>query len=266
MAATRKGADDGAIVISPIKMETIAVGILGRTPFIFNRMATKAKQEIVFPKGRKTAADRATTMKHNPIEEYRESPYTLAREGDSAPTFLCVLAAMFKGAMATAALDTPGSSKAQIGRLLQVEGNRLPLWGTPQLMMSVVRSAGINRTPDVRTRAIVPDWGTVIRITYAIPLLNQTSVVNLLTAAGTFAGVGDFRAEKGKGNYGQFEVVGIDDPRLRAIMREDERSRQIAALETDSPEFYDDETEELFTWFYAEAERRGKHEILKKVG
>ena len=230
----------------------INVCVLGSSPLILNRMSEKAKRELLMPKGKKTAVEKATSLKHNPIEEYRASAYRI-NAGDS-PTLLAALSTSFKGAMATAALDLPGTKKAQIGRLTYVNGDYVPIYGVPQLFMSIVRSADMNRTPDVRTRAIVAKWACYLSITYIRPLMREQAVSNLLAAAGMSIGVGDWRPEKGKGNYGQFELVSSDDPRFLEIVANGGREAQIEALE--NPTCYDDETASLLGWFDEELARR----------
>ena len=84
--------------------------------------------------------------------------------------------------------------------------------------MAIVRSADMNRTPDVRTRAILPRWACQITISYAIPLLKEAQITNLLAAAGFTVGIGDYRQEKGKGSYGQYSLVAPDDANYRDIM------------------------------------------------
>lgn len=64
----------------------VQVGILGLTPYLHNRMAEKAKHELLLPKGRKNAAERASSLKHDPVEEFRSSPYMLV--DDDAETLL----------------------------------------------------------------------------------------------------------------------------------------------------------------------------------
>ena len=107
-----------SITIQGVDVGAMEVCILGESPLIFNRMAEKAKRELLLPKGKKTAADRAQSIKHDPIAEFRASVYQ--RKGDG-PTRLIFPAPAFKGAMASAALETPGAKKAQIGRLAWVE-------------------------------------------------------------------------------------------------------------------------------------------------
>ncbi len=240
------------IYITEVNKGEMEFGILGTSPLICNRMSQKAMTELLFPKGRKTAADKAGSLKHDPMKEFRDSPYT--SKDPNAPTRLQLLSAMFKKAMGTAALDLPGAKKAQIGRLVYVEGDRVDLYGVPQIIMSVVRSSDINRTPDIRSRVIVPEWACRITVSFIKPIINEQSVANLLAAGGITAGIGDWRVEKGSGSYGTYKLVGLDDPdfvRVSALGRD----AQDAALRT--PDAYDDETESLLSWFMKETVQRG---------
>jgi len=241
-----------SIDVLELKRERIEFHILGTTPTICARMSEKVLHELLMPKGRKTAAEKAGSLKHNPREEFRDSPYTLP--DDDAPTYLACLAAAFKAMIAGAAIDIPGSTKAQMGRLMWVEGERLPLCGIPNLHMAVTRSADMNRTPDVRTRCIVNDWAAKISVSYMVPILNAKTVGNLLGAAGLTQGLGDFRPQKGKGTYGQFVIVSEDDEEYQRRMKLG-RAAQMQAMAEPIP--YDDEAERLLTWFDEESKRRG---------
>lgn len=251
--ATKKSADSGEIQIIEINTGTITVAVVGTTPLILNRMAEKAKHELLLPKGKKTAAEKASSLKHDPLAEFRASPVRL--RDDNASTLLALPSTAFKGAMRTAALDLPGAKKSQIGRLTYIPGEFVGIYGVPEVFSTIVRSADMNRTPDVRTRCIVPKWAAVLSITFVRPIMREQAIANLLAAAGITVGVGDFRPEKGAGNYGQFEVVGADDPRLLEIMAVGGRAAQLEAM--DNPEAYDEDTEELLSWFDVEVRRRG---------
>lgn len=252
MAKPKNTPPSDQIDILQVERATLEVCVLGTSPIILNRMSEKAKRELLMPKGRKTAVEKATTLKHNPMEEFRASPYRLASE--SAPTLLAVLSTSFKGAMANAALDLPGAKKAQIGRLVHVDGDMVPLFGIPQLFMSTVRSADMNKTPDIRTRAIVARWACRVSITYTKPLMRPQAVANLLAASGIIDGIGDWRPEKGKGNYGQFEIVSTDNEDFLDVIATGGREAQKAAIE--SPTCYDNETTDLLAWFDEELSRR----------
>lgn len=230
---------------------TINLNVLGTSPLICNRMSEKARRELLLPSGRKTTAEKASSLKHDPIAEFRASPYILSK----GPTLIGLMASAFKGAMGTAALDLPGATKSKIGRLVYVEGEYVSIFGTPKLYMSIVRSADMNKTPDVRTRAILPEWACRIAISFVEPVIRQTAVVNLLAAAGITAGVGDWRPEKGKGAFGRFKIVNDDDPDFARLMTTGGREEQVAALA--SPDTYDTETDELLSWYMDSAKIKG---------
>src|SRR5262245_29069366 len=249
-----KAAADKEIFVKAIDTNELTVGLIGDSPLILNRPARKAWEELLLPSGRKNAAAREATLKHNPPEEFRASPNFLS--GYDSPTLLAIMASAFKGSMMTAALDLPGTNKSQIGRLLYVEGELVPIWGVPKLLMSVVRSADINRTPDIRTRCVVPTWASLITIRFVRPLLTETSVTNLLYAAGTTAGVGDWRPEKGKGTFGRFHLIAPHDPLFVSICEHGGRAAQQEAMTNPQP--YDEDSREMLTWFEQEVVTRGK--------
>jgi hypothetical protein len=239
------------ITIEKVHLGSAKVWIKGLSPMIFNCMSEKARHELLFPKGKKTTAERATQLKHDPLDEYRNSIYSRIGNG---PTRLTFPAAGFKGAMSDAALEIPGAKKAQIQRLVWVVGDQVDIYGIPKLFMSVVRSSDMAHTPDIRTRAIVPEWACCVSVRFSTPTLNVTNLVNLLSTAGMLIGVGDFRQGKGKGNYGQFEVS--EEESCKVIMASGGMAAQDAALK--SPQFYDVESEKLYTWFEEERKKRGK--------
>ncbi len=260
MAAKKPTPSAGDGAISVVKLDTgeATVYIVGTSPLIFNRMAEKAKRDLLLPSGRKTAADKAQNLKHDPLAEFRASVY---RNSGDTPTRLKFPAPGFKGVLETAALEVPGAKKAQIGRLTWITGTHVHIYGVPQLLMSVVRSADMNKTPDIRTRAILPEWCCEVTFNYVMPTLTLQVVANLLAAGGLMCGIGDFRQEKGAGNYGQFRLAPESDEDFARIMATGGREAQDAALAAAEP--YDEETAELLAWYTVEIERRGRQNQLK---
>ena len=168
---------------------------------------------------------------------------------------LAVLPTLFKKAMGPAALGMPGTKKVQIGRLVSVDWDAMPVWGVPNVFMAITRSADINKTPDVRTRAILPEWACRLSVRFQKPILREQSVANLLAAAGRLSGVGDWRQEKGSGSYGAFKLVSADDKDFLRVIKTGGRNAQQEAL--DNPIPYNDETSEMLAWFEVELKRRG---------
>jgi hypothetical protein len=244
-----------AIEVEPLRVGTMQVWLKGRTPLICNRMAGKAMRELLLPKGRKGKAEREQTLKHDPVAEFRNSMD--CRKG-TGKTRIVFPAPAIKGAMATAALETKGTNKTQIGRLVWVKDYSCDLYGVPRLFMSVVRSADMNKTPDVRTRAMLLEWCLPATIQFVKPQMNENAIMQLLSNGGIIVGIGDFRQEKGKGNFGQFDVAVEAD--CKNIIRSGGIKQQDAAIK--KPVCVDSDSEELLSWFQEEVKVRGKDELI----
>lgn len=236
--------------------------LLGTAPIWLHALNSKTKKELLFPPGKKSAAQKQSSLKHNPLEEYRTSPYR--NRDPKAETYIEAVGAGIKFSMAQIALDLPdtGTSKAQLLRLLFVPQEKISIWGVPLLGMVPVRMADMNRTPDIRTRAVIRHWATKVKVNYVKPVLRQEVVVKILSAAGFMGGIGDWRAGKGNGNFGTFEIVKPTDKRFKHIVENGGRQAQLDAMET--PDFYDDDSRELYEWFHEEVAKRGFEEKLKE--
>lgn len=243
---------EAGLHIDPLKQGRVTLKMIGTTPLYFNAMSAKAKRTLLIGGGKKTAAEKKE-LKHDPEQEFRDSIYR-QRDGE---TLLCFPAPGVKGAMATAALETPGVTKSSVQRLIFLPEQRVKVWGRPYLKMDVVRSADMNRTPDIRTRAFLPRWCAEVDIAFVMPTLSVHSVVSLLANAGVIVGIGDFRQEKGRGSFGTFAVAGDDLGGWADYWSEvtaEGRAVQEAAM--DAPEFADDETAELMDMITDERMRR----------
>ena len=247
-----KKAEAGELRIDALKRGFATLRLIGETPLYFNAMSVKAKRSLLIGGGKKTAAERKE-LKHDPEQEYRDSVYT-TQDGE---TLLCFPAPAVKAAMATAALETPGVTKTSVQRLIFLPQHRIQVWGKPYLKMDVVRSADVAKTPDVRTRAFLPQWCAEVDIAYVTPTLSLHSIVTLLANAGVIVGIGDFRQEKGRGNFGTFTVLGDDLGRYAdhwAELMAQGRDAQTMAME--HPEYADDDTAELMDLLMGERVRR----------
>lgn len=239
--------------IIKLSRSRVVFHLMGVTPLVYNAMTNKIAQQLLLPPKKKTAGDKATTLKHRPVEEFRDSMY-YSNNPDGA-TRLMVPATMIKAAMMGAARDIPGAARTTVGRLVYIEGSEIEVYGVPELMMNVVRMADIKRTPDVRTRAVLPRWAAKVAVTFTTPILSLSSVANLVAAAGLTHGIGDWRIEKGSGTFGGFELVDEGDPAFEEIVATMGRAAQDAAIE--SPVAFDGETESLLAWYDAEVQQRG---------
>lgn len=239
--------------IHALKQGRVKLRMIGQTPMYFNSMGAKAWRDLLVGAGRKTAAQKKE-IKHNPEQEFRDSVYKKS-DGD---TYLCFPAAGVKGAMATAALETGGITKTSVQRLIFLPESHIQIWGKPYLKMDIVRSADMNKTPDVRTRAYLPNWCAEVDIKFVTPTLSTMSIVSLLQNAGTIVGIGDFRQEKGRGSYGTFSVAGSEDMGEYQEIWDDitQEGRAVQELAMENPECADEQTAELMQFIQEERLRR----------
>lgn len=239
--------------IHALKQGRVKLRMIGQTPMYFNSMGAKAWRDLLVGGGRKTAAQKKE-IKHNPEQEFRDSVY----KKSGGDTYLCFPAAGVKGAMATAALETGGITKTSVQRLIFLPESQIQIWGKPYLKMDIVRSADMNKTPDVRTRAYLPNWCAEVDIKFVTPTLSTMSIVSLLQNAGTIVGIGDFRQEKGRGSYGTFSVAGSEDMGEYQEIWDDitQEGRAVQELAMENPECADEQTAELMQFIQEERLRR----------
>jgi hypothetical protein len=247
-----KKAEAGTLHIDALKQGRVTLKLIGNTPFYFNAMSAKAKRTLLIGGAKKTAAERKE-LKHDPETEFYDSVYRLP----DGPTLLGFPAPGVKNAMATAALETPGVTKTSVQRLIFLPEQKIKMWGKPYLKMDVVRSADMNKTPDVRTRAFLPRWCAEVDIAFVQPTLSVHSIVSLLSNAGGIVGIGDFRQEKGRGSYGTFAVAGDDLGDWQSYWDEvTQEGREVQQHALENPEMADDETAELMALLEEERARR----------
>lgn len=254
MAKQAKAINEGQLDIQPIEMRGVFLNIIGTSPLIPHRFAQKAWQELLLPSLTKNRAALESTLKHDPLAEYRGCFYRNREQKESTPTLFHLPSGMIHGAMTSAALDIAGVAKAQLERLTSVTTPTLFLYGVPQMFMSMVRNSDQKRTPDVRTRPIFKQWAIRgLGIEFKRDVLGDNQIANLLAAAGIIVGVGDWRPQKG-GSHGKFRIADNADQEMADIIKLGSRAAQEAAYE--DPTMYDDETADLFAWFNAETSRR----------
>jgi hypothetical protein len=245
-----KSTEATTLHIDALKQGRVKMRIIGNTPMFFNAMSVKAKRSLLLGGGKKTAAEKKE-IKHDPESEFRDSVY----KTQFGPTLLAFPAPGIKNAMATAALVTDGVKKTDVQRLIFLPQEKVSIWGHPYLRMDVVRSADMNRTPDVRTRAFLPRWCAEVDFAFVTPTLSTHAIASLLSNAGVVSGIGDFRQEKGKGSYGTFRIVSDEDEELwNELTSGEARDCQQEAM--DNPQAFDDETRELWAMLRQERIRR----------
>jgi hypothetical protein len=247
-------------------------------------MSQKVREGLLVGMRKKTAAERLE-IKHHPYDEFRGALEQMPDEG-APPTFCAIRAASFKASFEAAALRVAGIKKTEVQALMRVrplqppfadyklDPEYLPLWGIPALRMDIVRSADMNRTPDVRSRPCFKRWATEFEVEFVTPNFKAQSIAALVNNAGLYAGVGDYRLQKG-GTFGQFNIVEVDEVEflnrsageLRKDWNEvvDTMGYQAQKAAFDDPKPYDDEAKQLLTFYEDEIVRRNTSEVKQPV-
>ena len=225
------------ITVPTLKTDEIQVHIVGATGLYVHRMSEKVKHTLLVGGGKKTAAEKVG-VKHNPRQEFLDCMFV--DEGWHPNSHIRFPSIAFKSAMGTAALVTPGMKKTDVSRMVYIADEWVPIFGLPMLRMGVMRSADMNRTPDVRTRPYFPTWGSQITIRFVKPYLTKTAILTLLNNAGIVAGVGDSRQEKGKGSSGAFQVANAIP---KGLLDADAQWKAIQG-----PVAFDQESADLLEW------------------
>ena len=251
--ATKKNSsvENVQVEIQEIATGIVRFNVLGDSPLIMHRYPFKAWMELVLPSKRENRAALEQTLKHVPIEEYRESTYFNRDKG--RPTLFHLPKECSRVPSRRPALIYRARRGLVLERLTRVIDVNIDLYGTPRIFCAMVRNSGMNRTPDVRTRAIFPQWACGITVRYIKPMITEKNIVNLMGAAGMINGVGDWRGEKG-GPYGAFRIVSDNDPEFRSIVKTQGRKLQQQAY--DAPAYHDEDTARLLQWFDAELRAR----------
>ncbi|MGC9261034.1 MAG: hypothetical protein ACP5I8_13295 [Phycisphaerae bacterium] len=242
-----------------LRKERMMVRILGTQPFIFHRLGVDLSLLGVGP-DRNNEQYKKTHLKSDLVKEFKDSTIMLP-EGD---TLLVVEAKMLKACIRCAALDTEDTTKAEIGRLVYVPGDYMSIYGIPKMFIRNIRNSGMNRTPGVRSRAIMAEWGVEFPIEFSTPRISASKIFSLLANGGISNGIGDFRPQKGAGSYGQFEIY--DDTNLEHkrrwenLVKTGSRQQQIKAMNLAEP--YDVESTEFITAFMEGVKALGKEKLL----
>jgi hypothetical protein len=258
MTMKTKDKSEQTIEILRIKKGVIKLYLLGTTPLIMNRLTKKVWEYLLLPPRKKNRAALEAVQKHNPPEEFRDSIYRCRDQ--NAPTLVHAPTGALKGALASAALRLPGATKTEIVSIIDAT---VHVYGIPYLYMAPVRQAGPSKTPDIRTRAIFPEWALEVEIGYITDLITSSNVINLAAAAGMIVGVGDGRMEKGKFDFGSWDLVSADDKRWRDIVAKQGRKAQVAAMQ--NPVAFDTDSEELLAWYEEEIKRREQDKASNKA-
>jgi hypothetical protein len=191
------------IVLSPPKVETVNVEVIGTSPLIC-RNWSQTQKDLMLAKQTKRACKAREAKK--PERDYEESLYRHPQGGYGFP------AVAFKAAAVRA--GTYAEMKMTFLRgAFHVSGEMVKLNGEPSMREDMVRLQG--KVADIRYRGQFAEWSAVVPIQVNVSVLSIEQLANLLVIAGFAVGVGEWRPEK-NGQYGRFEIGSIQVGRVAA--------------------------------------------------
>lgn len=193
--------DNKVITIQPLKLETAQLTIKGISPLIVHNWSEKAKRQMLAKQMAGKNAPKAKKEPKDPEADYKASMYY--RE-DGTPGFP---ASAFKAAIVGACRMFEGLPMTLAKTIIRVNGNILPIQGTPRMREDMVRlETGV---ADIRYRAEFPEWAVSLSITYNANIIKLEDIISLVNAAG-MAGVGEWRPSAPKVNSGTFGTFEVD--------------------------------------------------------
>lgn len=195
-------ADQPAISLRRIEVQTWRVPIVGVTPLIPHRWTEKALRMM-----RDSQSGSKVKPKKEPKVPEAEAEASLYRLDDGRPG---MPATAFKAAVADAARFFDGLTIVQAKQSFFIEGEGadqlVPIDGDSYIREDTPRNA--TGVADLRYRHCFPEWSAVLPITFMPKIIDLDSVLALIDAAGN-GGVGDWRPSSPKsksGTFGRFRV------------------------------------------------------------
>lgn len=181
----------------------VGVRIVGISSLIQNNFSQKAMEQMLS----KHVGRTVVKEKKNPRQVIEDAKIVNLR-GE-----ICIPPTGIKKAMLTASslLKLPtGARKGQLRQSIFVDGQSIPIkFESMQPRLDMVRTSGMNRTPDVRFRPQFDNWSATFVLSYSVDIISLDLVLNLLERAGDGVGIGEWRPEK-DGTNGRFKI----DPEL----------------------------------------------------
>lgn len=187
--------------IPTLALKTANLKIIGDSPLICHRWSEKAKKEMLDAHMKKAKQKKEAK---DPERDFEESLYPLPSGGFGFP------AVAFKSAMVGACRFADGMKMTEARGAFHIQGEMVPIEGTPVLREDMVRLNGLKA--DIRFRGEFVEWSAILPITYNSNVISAEQIVNLLTLAGFGIGVGEWRPER-NGSYGRFRVATTEEPK-----------------------------------------------------
>lgn len=198
-----------AITIKAPNIQTIAIRITGKAPYMQHRFSKKA-QIMETQMAGSTARGKKARQARDFEADFREAQHVSADgwRGIPAPAFRAAL-------ISACRLVGFQMTKAKLSVFIESDGN-CAKDGTPLVRLiagepenSIMHARNDNGSVDLRARPLWREWAADLRISFDADQFTATDVVNLLMRAGLQCGIGegrpDSKASAGMG-YGLFTV------------------------------------------------------------
>lgn len=181
---------------------------------LVHRFSEKARKEMKAKHDQEPKTSRRE--KRDAYQEFLDALY-IGPKGEYV-----VKGSWFKEAMVTAARGIDGLKMTDLRYTFRIPTAWIPLEGAkpkkckglscpgdvgcwPHMHVADVRVK--NGSPDIRYRPLFDPWRCTVPVFFNERVTDEEQLVNLLATAGMWGGVGDWRAEKGSGANGCFEVL-----------------------------------------------------------
>lgn len=230
MANTKKAAEGTQVItINRPKTITTNITIIGDTPLIVHAWSEKAKKEMLAAQQKTKKAKKAMDIR-DPFAEFMNTLYWITKkpEQETPEAFEAALANGAKFGFPTICFKLAALAAAyRAGVIPNQVGMKCSFWlegiekfnpgsgsglvliessNPPRLQEDMVRIGGINKTADLRYRAVFDDWKVRLKVSLIdTGTFNMESVINAIEMGGLMCGVGEWRMEK-NGEYGQYHV------------------------------------------------------------
>lgn len=224
----KEKADNKKIIIKPLKIVKANFKIVGDSPLITHAWSEKAIKEIEDSQQGANTRDKRTKPKRDTYGEFMDSLYWLTPQPSerTKEAFLqaCQNGAKFgfptsavKEAIIMGAYRSGQISNTSTMRVtFQINAREGILLGTPDefgiidyeeppvFRMDPVKIGGMNKTTDLRYRAMFNKWAMRLRVTMCdTGIFDLDTFFTAVNYGGFMGGIGEWRIDK-KGNFGHF--------------------------------------------------------------
>jgi hypothetical protein len=199
------------ITLKRIGRAMAPIKISGTAPLIVNKFSAKARQ-IMLDKQMGRTVQRQPKA---PEELYQASLYPMGDEVFGFP------AVAFKAAIVDGARYFKGSKITMTGlkQMIFIKGEGaemlVRLEGVPKMREDTVRNA--TGVADIRFRGEFWPWAAVLNVVYVPSMIDVTSILALVDAAG-MGGVGEWRPASKESKTGQFGTWTVPDQDVKEIL------------------------------------------------